>query len=348
MAARKIRMGIVGMTNDHVWSMGQSLAALPTVELVAGAEPHVELREQVRARFGLQTVYDDYRAMFARERLDAILVCSDNASKVTIIEEAAKHGLHVYADKPMAATLAQADRICAAAERSGIKVMIAYHFYFGSTYVKTGELLRAGRIGNVYLARGSLGHAGPKEFGCSSYFCESLFDKQKNGGGAFADEACYVVSAFLDYMGPVAEVCSFMGGMGWRDYLPADVEENTVTILRFVSGALGMIDVRWGQIGNMPFLQSYHGREGTILTGFDAVRIYARQALPTDLQGWVELPSRPQVRGADEAEHFVHGILENKPFDEPVSLRGARAVQEVIEAGYRSAQTGQAVKLPLG
>lgn len=185
MAARKIRMGIVGMTNDHVWSMGQSLAALPTVEMVAGAEPHAELREQVRARFGLQTVYDDYRAMFARERLDAILVCSDNASKVTIIEEAAKHGLHVYAGKPMAANLAQADRICAAAERNGIKVMIAYHFYFGSTYVKTGELLRAGRI------------------------------------------------------------------------------------------------------GNMPFLQSYHGREGTILTGFDAVRIYARQGCPPICRaGW--------------------------------------------------------------
>ncbi len=348
MATRKLRVGIVGMTYDHVWSMAQSLVALPSVELVAAADPHAELREQARTRFSLPAVYEDYHLMFDQERLEALLVCSDNADKAEIIEAAAERKLHVCVDKPMSATLAQADRICAAAERSGIRVMVAYHFYFGPTYARTAQLLRAGHIGQVYLARGTLGHAGPKEFGCSPYFCEALFDKRKNGGGAFVDEGCYVLSAFLDLMGPVAEVSSFMGAMGWRDYLPPDVEENTVTILRFASGALGMIDVRWGQIGNLPFLQSYHGREGTILTSFEGVRLYSRQALPADLQGWLEMPSRFEMRGAAEAAHFVNGILENKPFDEPVSLRGARAVQEVVEAAYRSAQTGQAVKLPLG
>ncbi len=347
MAKDKLKMGIAGMTSDHVWNMAQSLLALPNVALMSAAEPYAELRQEAQARLGVKTVYADYREMFAKEGLDAVLACGDNAGKVEIVEEAAKYKLHVELDKPMSATLAQADRICQVAEQAGIQVMVAYHPYFGPIYQKAKEVVRTGRIGQVYLARGLIGHAGPKEVGCSKYFCEWLFDKAKNGGGAFVDEACYVLSAFLDYLGPVSEVCSFMTQMGWRDYLPKDVEDNTVTILRFQSGALGVIDAKWGQIGPMPFSQSYHGAEGTVLTGFEGMKVYARKELPADLQGWVELAFRPQPRGMAEAEHFVKHVSEGKPFEGAVSIRGARAVQEVIEAAYRSAQTGQVVKLPL-
>jgi len=344
-----IKIGIVGMTSDHVWNMAQNLAALPAVELVTGAEPYEELRQQVQERFGLQTVYEDYHEMLEKEALDAILVCGDNAGKAETVEEAARRGVHVYQDKPMAATLAQADRIVAAAERSGIKVMVAYHTYFGAGYGQVKEWLQQGVIGDVYLARGIIGHAGPKEIGCSQYFCEWLFDRERNGGGTFIDEGCYTVSSFLDYLGEVVEVSSFMNQMGWRDYLPPDVEDNSVTILRFKSGALGVIDSKWGQIGRMPFGSSYHGTEGTITASWTGLSIYSRKALPPELQGWVEIPvgRAPRPGIGSEAEYFVNCLLQDRPIEGAVSPRGARATQEVIEATYRSAETGQVVRLPL-
>ena len=346
---KTIKMGIVGMTSDHVWNMAQNLAALPAVELTTGAEPYEELGQQVQERFHLQTVYQDYQEMLEKEDVDAILVCGDNAGKADIVEEAAKRGVHVYQDKPMAATLAQADRIVAAAERSGIKVMVAYHNYFGAAYGKVKEWLDEGKIGNIYLARGIIGHAGPQEVGCSRYFCEWLFNRERNGGGTFIDEGCYVVSTLLDYLGEVDEVSSFMTQMGWRDYLPPDVEDNSVTILRFKSGALGTIDSKWGQIGRMAFGSSYHGTEGTITAGRTSARIYSPKALPRELQGWVEIPFRREPRPGigSEAEYFVNCLLEDRPIEGAVSPRGARATQEVIEAAYRSAETGQVVKLPL-
>ena len=45
-STQKIRFGVVGMSSDHVWTMGDGLAALPEVELVTGAEPYPELRER--------------------------------------------------------------------------------------------------------------------------------------------------------------------------------------------------------------------------------------------------------------------------------------------------------------
>jgi predicted dehydrogenase len=137
----------------------------------------------------------------------ALLVCGDNAGKADIAEAAARRGLHVYQDKPMAATLAQADRILRAAESSGITLMVAYHSAFSPTYDRVKQLIGAGPGthevggGSVYLARGVTGHAGPAEVGCSKYFCEWLFDPQRNGGGTFIDEACYLVDAFVDYLG---------------------------------------------------------------------------------------------------------------------------------------------------
>ncbi len=372
---RRLRFGIVGMTSDHVWGMGDGLAALPEVELVAGAEPYPELRERATQRWGLRRTYPDFETMLDREALDAILVCTDNASKADVAEAAARRGVHVYQDKPMAATLAQADRILRAVEASGITLMVAYHSAFHPVYDEVKALLQAGAIGKVYLARGVTGHGGPVEYGCSRYFCEWLFDKERNGGGTFVDEACYLVDAFIDYLGPIQEVSAFTAQIGHRDYLPPDVEDNSVAILRFASGALGVIDSKWGQVGPAPVRTSYHGTQGTVINGLAGTELYstaapavpdgwqpvevpARRAAPAagtgvqgpDLRGWRAPRGRDagSGRGGREQRYFVDCLLARRPVEGAASPRVARDTQEVIEAVYRSAASGRAIQLPLG
>jgi predicted dehydrogenase len=367
---KKLRFGIAGMTSDHVWGMGDGLAALPEVEMVAGAEPYKELRDQATQKWGLQRTYEDFEAMLDREELDAILVCGSNASKADIAEAAARRKIHVYQDKPMAATLAQADRILRAAESSGITLMVAYHSAFNPTYDEVKRLLGAGAIGKLYLARGVTGHAGPAEIGCSQYFCEWLFNRDTNGGGTFIDEACYLIDGFVDYFGGVTEVSAFTAQMGHRDYLPGNVEDNAVAILRFANGALGVIDSKWGQIGPAPVRTSYHGVQGTLTNGPGGTELYSTTD-PTLPEGWqpIEMGQRqgnyrpipnlkgwraPSSRGGGgagrgglEQRVFVEAALKGRPIEGAASPRTARAAQEVIEAVYRSAERGSAVKLPL-
>jgi predicted dehydrogenase len=288
-----------------------------------------------------------------------------------IVEAAARRRVHVYADKPMAATLAQADRMLAAAEAAGITLMIAYHPVFGAQHGQVRALIAAGAVGKPYLARGVIGHGGPREYGCSEYFCAFLFDKQRNGGGAFVDEACYMVDTFVDYLGPVAEVSAFTTQIGFRDYLPADVEDNSVAILRFASGALGVIDAKWGKVGPMPLRTSFHGTHGTVLTSQHGAELYTKLAgdlpvpdgwQPIDvaslsmppaaaagLRGWRAPGGRAPGSGSGGAEQraFVNHVLHGLPLEHGAQPRTARHVQEVIEAVYRSAATGRAVQLPL-
>lgn len=368
-AAKRLRFGVVGMTSDHVWAMGDGLAALPEVELVAGAEPYEELRDRASRRWSLQRTYRDAGALLDREELDAILVCTDNASKADIVEAAARHHVHVYQDKPMAASLAQARRSLQAADAAGITLMVAYHSAFNPLYHQVKELLCGGAIGNVYLARGVTGHGGPIEFGCSHYFCEWLFDKARNGGGAFVDEACYLLDGFVDYLGSITEVSAFTAQIGYRAYLPADVEDNAVAILRFASGALGILDAKWGQVGPAPVRTSYHGSSGTLTTDLAGTELYstAEPAIPDGwspldlsarpghgrssaaLRGW-HAPSVPAGRGGSggvEQRSFVDCLLSGRPIESAATPRVACAVQEVIDAVYRSAETGRSVQLPV-
>jgi predicted dehydrogenase len=366
---RKLRFGVAGMTSDHVWGMGDGLAALPEVEMVAGAEPYAELRERAARQWNLTRLYEDYLDMLDREDLDAILVCCDNAGKAKIAEAAAGRGIHVYQDKPMAATLAQADRILRAAETSGITLMVAYHSAFNPLYDQVKHLIGAGAIGRFYLARGVTGHAGPAEIDCSRYFCEWLFDRQRNGGGTFVDEACYLLDAFIDTLGPVTEVSAFTAQMGHRDYLPPDVEDNAVAILRFANGGLGVIDSKWGQIGPAPVRTSYHGVQGTIVSGPSGTELYStaeaappegwepldmstragRYRTPGTLRGWRAPDAAPAQQGRSRLEQrtFVRSVLDRRPIEGAASPQVARDVQEVIEAVYRSAERGSAVRLPL-
>jgi predicted dehydrogenase len=374
------------MSSDHVWGMGDGLAALPEVELVAGAEPYPELRQRATAQWGLARTYESFTTMLDQEELDAVLVCTDNASKADVAEAAARRGVHVYQDKPMAATLAQAERILRVAQESGITLMVAYHSAFSPLYDQAKALIQAGAIGRVYLARGVTGHGGPREFGCSEYFCEWLFDAHRNGGGAFVDEACYLLDAFVDYLGPVVEVSAFTAPIGHRDYLPPGVEDNAVAILRFASGALGVIDAKWGQVGPAPLRTSYHGVQGTLISGPAGTDLYstAAPAVPPDwaplevapgrggpgggavaerggrlagrggrppegLRAWRAGAGREagSGRGGREQRTFVDCLLGGRQIEGAASPRVARDVQEVIEAVYRSAGSGRALRLPL-
>jgi predicted dehydrogenase len=269
----------------------------------------------------------------------------------------------------MAATLAQADRILKAVEAAGITYMCAYHSAFSPLYEQVRGLVQGGAIGKVYLARGVTGHGGPREFGCSDYFCEWLFDKRRNGGGTFIDEACYLLDGFVDYLGRISEVSAFTAQIGHRDYLPPDVEDSSVAIVRFASGALGVIDSKWGQVGPAPLRTSYHGTQGTIASGAGGTELYSTASpdvpgewqpidmagaaghgrQPSGLAGWrAQSPPRGQTGSAGaEQRVFVEHALAGKPIQGPAGPRLARDVQAVIEAVYRSAESGQAEKVPL-
>jgi predicted dehydrogenase len=92
--------------------------------LTALAEPSTTVREALGARYGITRLHADYRAMLDEGGLDAVVVCSPAGTHAEIVLGALDAGLHVFVEKPMCITLADADAIVAARDRAGKVVQV--------------------------------------------------------------------------------------------------------------------------------------------------------------------------------------------------------------------------------
>ena len=90
----KLRIGVLGMTHDHVWGNLRDLAASSQAELTAAADINSELLEKVQADFGCPQVFDYYEEMLDEVALDAVYIFGDNATGSELAIRAAERGLH--------------------------------------------------------------------------------------------------------------------------------------------------------------------------------------------------------------------------------------------------------------
>ena len=94
--------------------------------LAAIAEPSRTVREALSARYGVASAYADHRELLDGAGLDAIVVCSPAGTHARIVLDALDAGVHVFVEKPMCITVADADRIVAARDGAGRVVQVGY------------------------------------------------------------------------------------------------------------------------------------------------------------------------------------------------------------------------------
>src|SRR5262249_6574529 len=152
---------------------------------------------------------------------------------VRLTELAAAKRLHVLVEKPMAADLAGADRMLAAVRRAGARLMVNWPFAWWPQMQHALRLARDGELGNLWQVKYRAAHAGPREIGCSPYFCEWLYDPRRNGAGALMDYCCYGAALARCLLGVPARVSAVAGRFVKEDIL---VEDNAVLVMTYPHG----------------------------------------------------------------------------------------------------------------
>jgi predicted dehydrogenase len=156
-----VRVAVLGLTHDHVWSNLRNLTGVPGAELVAAAEPDAKLRERFASETGKPT-HPSYDALLDQAGgFEAVFCFADNRRSAELGARAACLGKHVMLEKPMASNLAIADRLYAAARRHGVQLMINYPHNWNAKLRHAHTLARDGAVGDVFKVRYSGGHAGP-------------------------------------------------------------------------------------------------------------------------------------------------------------------------------------------
>ena len=338
------KIGVLGLHHDHVWSNLDELARLDNATLVGAADPSPELRAKYEAAHG-GTTHADYANLLDSAELDAVYIFASNKTSEDLAVMACERGIHCLVEKPMAATLAGADKMLAATEAAGVRLMINWPFAWWPQLRAAIDAARAGEIGQLWQVKYRAAHEGPKELGCSPQFCDWLYDAELNGAGALMDYCCYGSVLARVLLGSPASVSGVKLNTGFKPDLP--LEDNAILVLSYPQ-ALATTEASWTQIGKLTaYTTVLYGSSGTLMVeprgGGQLIKATADcpegEPLPVP-------PAPPELR--DASSHFLHLIENPEAAIHPLcEARACRDAQEILEAGLIAAREGRSVSLPL-
>ncbi|MHB0878473.1 MAG: Gfo/Idh/MocA family protein [Anaerolineae bacterium] len=128
---------------------------VPDVEVVAGADPYEEQRRAFGDRWGVERLYADYREMLQREKPDIVSVATSAKPRPAIVAACAEAGVRaIWAEKPMATSLAEADAMVAVCREHGAKLAVNCSRHWDAYWNATRNLIDAGEIGQVLQVNG--------------------------------------------------------------------------------------------------------------------------------------------------------------------------------------------------
>jgi len=267
--------------------------------------------------------------IFDDPAIDAVVVATPTHLHAEISCAALSAGKHVFCEKPMALTLADCDRMLAAAERGGRVLTIGHCIRFWGEYAAAAEMVRSGRFGRLKWLSLSRRCCVPR-FGAREWFA----DPAKSGGGLFdlhihdVDYAVYLlgmpraVRAWGE-VGPAGEINQVAA---WYDYGP--------------SGPSVQIEGGWRAGPAVPFVMSFEMDlgEATVAYASDrepAMRVYADG----------EVPAVSAVSGyVAEMDHFI-GCVKAGSASEIVPPASSRQSVALACAEAESVRRGQAVEV---
>jgi len=265
--------------------------------------------------------------------LDFVLVTSSNYAHRDHVLASANAGLHVFCEKPLALTVADADLMIEAVESAGVVNVINYSFRFTDAYLQIKNLIDSGQLGDVL----SICTQNTRGFGLNSAgTAHAAVTGYAESGGWTLHQACHGIDFMYWVSGPIKQVYATM-----QSTMPNQVTEEVVMAnVVFENGVIG-------QIGNS--VCRIRDRYTQII-GTEASLILRGENEDTELWFHREGEKTPERISAQDKkrpgggiDHFLECIREGK--SSPNSLRSARHSLAVALAMGESANTGQVVTI---
>ena len=345
-ATPKTRLAQIGLGLDGAWSWMKDAQAEPDAELVAVADPRPELIERAKGATQPGTrFHSDYVRMLDEVKPDAVLATVPNTEHVAVTRACAQRRIHVWFQKPMAATAKGAREMEHLAKAAGIKLMISYHTLYSASMQAITARVQAGDIGPVQ--RLVMRHAFSISKVLSTTYLAQFLDPALHGGGALMDQGTYGIDYAVWLLGRPIRVLATGKTLHERPGLHS--EDEAWAILDYPKSTAIIYGGWWaepdigGGVGELTItdpkgvLQRDLGKV-TFQQGADREKGVAADREPCP----VAAPAIPRERSGGVA-HFVDCIRNDKPIEAPHSAALNVIVNEVVDAAYESMRTGKAV-----
>jgi len=332
----------------------------------------METAEKAREAIGADVAATDYRVVTENPQIDIVHICTPNHLHKTALLSAMRQGKHIYCDKPLVASMEEAEEVRAAlAVYRGIAQMTFQNRFFPAT-MQAKRLIASGALGEVlgfrasYLHGGSASPAVPLQWKLTA----------AAGGGVIADLASHVLD-LVDWMiGPFAAVLAATQ-IAYPERpspaeparrVPVDAEDSVVLLARMQSGALGTIEATKLATGTEDEIRvEIHGSRGALrFNGMQPHYLELHDASAPDQplggqRGWnriaagqrypspaARFPSPKAAIGWIRShvaclEHFLEAVAHGRPADP--GLEQGILVQHLMECVRQSAADGRWVSV---
>ncbi|MHC4460212.1 MAG: Gfo/Idh/MocA family protein [Planctomycetota bacterium] len=343
----RVKVGIIGSqfeANIHA----ESFRLMPDeAEVVAVASPTPGNAEKLAKKYDIPRVFTDYKQMLAEDDIEMVTIAAPNYLHARMTIDAAESGKHVVCEKPLCMTLEEADQMIETCKRKGVLLMYAEELFFTPKYVRAKQMADNGAFGKVYMVKQSEKHFGPH----APWF----WDVKRSGGGVFMDMGCHGIAFCYWFLNrpKIKNVYCQMATYVHGDKTKG--EDNSVCIIEFADGAVGVLENSWARRGGMDDRIEVYGEGGVTYAN-----LHMGNALPTYSEygyGYA-VEKAPATKGwsypvfeelwnygfPQEMHHFARCV---RGREEPQATgKDGRIVQEVLYAGYQSAGTDRKVELP--
>jgi len=330
-----LKIGLVGaglMGQVHA----RAYANLPQAQLVAVADPLTDKAQQLAAASHAR-VFASLDELLAQAGVDVLDLCVPTPRHAELTLQALATGKHVFCEKPITLTMAEAKKVAQAARAAKGKFTVGHVVRFFPEYARAHDLLAKGKVGQPRVIH-TLRNGGFPPWSTNNW----MGDVNQSGGVAL-DLACHEFDWLRWCFGEVTRV--FARGLAYTQLAAGQSRDHALIVLRFASGALAHVEVSWAVPRGGPFLTAVE------VAGTNGIMKFDNQSTMPIRGYWnvegasTAIPESPLAVTPFQAEieHFLNCIIEDK--SPLVSVDDAIKALELSLAALDSIKTGQPVTL---
>jgi predicted dehydrogenase len=330
-----IRFGIAGFGLHAVRRLMPGFALAQNCGVTALSRRDAAKARQSAQQFGIPNVFTSSADLSRSPDVDAVFVATPNAAHLSDVLAAVAAGKPVLCEKPMGINAAECRRMVEAARRAKVLLGVAQVFRFEESTQRLRERLAAGQIGTPVFARcefsfpGAAGHARTW-----------LFDKSIAGGGPVADIGVHCIDA-LRYI--LQDEVARVSARGVAHRNTPDIENAAALTLEFSRGTLGVVLCSFRAEYRSPL--ELTGEAG-VLRANDCLNVEKPIAVEL-LRGGTVVDSETvsnHMAYARQVDSFADAVEGKVEF--PVPGEEGWQNQEILDAAYRSLQSGKVEDVP--
>ena len=251
-----IHIALVGTWHVHFGGYANTVAGNPNCKITALWDPDPAVGQAAAEKYRCE-FEADYDALLARDDVDAVLVCAATNQHRELILKAAAAKKHIFTEKVLCFTKAEAEEVAAAIKRNGVKFTISFPWKARSDFKWIKEAVDSGLIGKVNYCRMRNAHNGAS----AHWLPATFYDQTSCGGGAMMDLGAHSMYILEWLMGTPKKAAS-----AFTHVIVDSVEDNAVTTFTYENGAIGVSETAFVAQCN-PFSFEMVGEKGTILSG---------------------------------------------------------------------------------